>query len=101
MYLSESDPRIWRGSGSETTVTNVTLMNLTSIIMQLLSVSEEVGCICRGVSEVSGNYSGPSVQQHTMYCSLIPGCTQHSASTYMYIVQSLRRMHVWNALYGR
>ena len=39
----------------------------------------------RGVSEVSGNYSGPLVQQ--VYCSFIPSCTQHSVSAYMYIVQ--------------
>ena len=36
--VSEPDPRTQRGSGSETTVTNATLMNLTSIMSQLLSV---------------------------------------------------------------
>ena len=33
------------------------------------------------VSEVSGNYSGPSVQQHAIHCSLIPSRMQESLST--------------------
>ena len=35
-------------------------------------------------------------RQLTMYC--ITSCTQHSAS--MYIVQSLRRMHISNTCFG-
>ena len=51
------------------------------------------------VSEVPGNYSGPSVHQHAIQCSLIPGHTQESLSAYT--VQSLQQMHVSNAAWGR
>ena len=60
---------------------------------------EHISLAKRGAVAYLGNYSGQSVQQHAMYCSLIPGRTQHSVSAY--IVQSLQRTHVSNAAWGR
>ena len=54
--------------------------------------------VCRGVYEVSGNYSGPSVQQHTMYCSHNPGCTQPS---FLHTLYNFWRLNTYFKCYVR